>query len=337
MSKKLRAVLAGAGGISSSWLKPLSQRSDIVVAAVVDPVKENADRRIGEFNLNAHYYPELAAALAAENFDILLDCSIPAAHFPNALAALAHGCHVLSEKPVAESTAQVRELIAAARRADRIHAVIQNRRYLDGIVTFQQAVDRRIGRLTTLDADFYLGVHFGGFREAMEHVLLLDMAIHSFDQARLISGCNPVKVFCREWNPAGSWFRHGASAVAVFTMTDGVVFTYRGSWCAEGCSTSWACDWRAVGTEGSVRWIDDRIYGETVVERGGFRDVVKPFHPRRRKLKFTGHAGCIDEFLRCVRHGGTPQTASSDNIYSLTMVESAIRSAETGKEVDIDL
>lgn len=58
---------------------------------------------------------------------------------------------------------------------------------------------------------------------------------------------------------------------------------------------------------------------------------------RFAELKFTGHAGCIDEFLHCVKRGGTPQTASSDNIRSFAMVEGAIRSAETGKEVSITI
>ena len=31
----------------------------------------------------------------------------------------------------------------------------------------------------------------------MEHVLLLDMAIHTFDQARLITGADPVSVYCQ--------------------------------------------------------------------------------------------------------------------------------------------
>ena len=114
MRRKLRAVLAGAGSISKVWLEALSHRSDIAVATVVDPVRENAARRMGEYHLDARYYPVLEAAFEADTFDVLLDCSIPKAHFGNAICALAHGCHVLSEKPVAESTDQVRELIAAA-------------------------------------------------------------------------------------------------------------------------------------------------------------------------------------------------------------------------------
>jgi predicted dehydrogenase len=76
-----------------------------------------------------------------------------------------------------------------------------------------------------VNADFYIGAHFGGFRDQMQHVLLLDMAIHSFDQARMVMQADPVSVYCREWNPKGSWYQHGASVVAVFEMTGGIVYT----------------------------------------------------------------------------------------------------------------
>ena len=81
--------------------------------------------------------------------------------------------------------------------------------------------------------------HFGGFREEMDHVLLLDMAIHTFDAARFMVEGDPRGVYCREWEPTGSWYAQGSAANAIFELTGDVVFTYRGSWCAEGCSTSW--------------------------------------------------------------------------------------------------
>ncbi len=55
----------------------------------------------------------------------------------------------------------------------------------------------------------------------MTHVLLLDMAIHTFDAARLISSADPVGVYCHEWNPAGSWYDRDASAAAIFEMSNG--------------------------------------------------------------------------------------------------------------------
>ena len=39
----------------------------------------------------------------------------------------------------------------------------------------------QIGALGILNSDFYIGAHFGGFRDEMASVLLLDMAIHTLD------------------------------------------------------------------------------------------------------------------------------------------------------------
>jgi predicted dehydrogenase len=50
-----------------------------------------------------------------------------------------------------------------------------------------------------------------------------------------------------------------------------------------------------------------------------------------------GHAGCIDDFLDCIRTGRTPQTNCRDNIKSLAMVHGAIESAQRGQKVTIEL
>jgi len=169
----------------------------------------------------------------------------------------------------------------------------------------------------------------------MKHVLLLDMAIHSFDQARLISGADAVAVYCREWNPRGSWYAHDASAIAIFEMSNGIVFTYRGSWCSEGLNTSWQCDWRAIATRGSVSWDGEETFRAQAVDKDeGFirpmRDVPVPISDRAKK---DGHAGCIRDFIECVRAGRVPETVCTDNIKSLAMVFGAIKSAESGKRV----
>lgn len=56
--------------------------------------------------------------------------------------------------------------------------------------------------------------HFGGFRDKMPSPLILDMAIHHFDLARYMSGADPVAVYAKEFNPAGSWYKGDVSATA---------------------------------------------------------------------------------------------------------------------------
>ena len=45
----------------------------------------------------------------------------------------------------------------------------------------------------------------------MDSPLILDMAIHHVDQARCMTGADALAVTCHEFNPAWSWYRHGAS------------------------------------------------------------------------------------------------------------------------------
>jgi len=243
---------------------------------------------------------------------------------------------VLSEKPMANSMAEARRLVRAVEKAGRLFTVMQNRRYDPRIRALRSFLDSgAVGDLTTLNGDFYLGAHFGGFRDQMQHVLLLDMAIHSFDQARLISGADPVAVYCREWNPRGSWYAHDASAIAIFEMSNGLVYTYRGSWCSEGLNTTWECDWRAIGSRGSVTWDGgDAFRAQCVDKDEGFirpmRDAAVPILDTPKK---DGHAGCIRDFIDCVRTGRVPETVCTDNIKSLAMVFGAIKSAESGRRV----
>ncbi len=72
------------------------------------------------------------------------------------------------------------------RDAERIHAVVQNRRYIPGVRRIRRMIETgALGELTALHADFFIGAHFGGFRDAMQNVLLLDMAIHTLRRGPL--------------------------------------------------------------------------------------------------------------------------------------------------------
>jgi len=253
------------------------------------------------------------------------------------MTGLKHGCHVLTEKPMASSLAEARELVAAAKAAGRIHAVVQNRRYIDGVRRIREMIENGVlGELTALHADFFIGAHFGGFREQMRDVLLLDMAIHTLDAARFMAGADPVAVYALESNPRGSWYAHGAAANAIFEFSDDILFTYRGSWVAEGGTTSWESSWRIVGTTGTLLWDGaERFEARAVAGDSGFlrplRDVAVP--PPPHPAQTHGHASVIAEFLDAIETGRVPETAGSDNIKSLAMVFAAIESARTRQRV----
>ena len=338
----VRAVLVGCGGICGAWMKAIQGEADVQIVGLMDIRPENM-AKVAEANglAGVAQSTDLAALLRQVRPDAVFNCAIPEAHLPVTLTAFEHGCHVLGEKPLADTLANARTMVAAAQQAGRLFSVIQNRRYQAQIRSLRAFLDSgAIGRVTTVNADFYIGAHFGGFRDRMEHVLLLDMAIHSFDQGRLITGADPLSVYCHEWNPAGSWYDHDASAQCIFEMSGGMVFNYRGSWCCEGLNTTWECDWRIVGERGCVTWNGgDQFRVQTVAATGKFFSDMQdtPIPVAMPVGMHGGHKGCIMEFVRCVQHGGTPETTAADNIKSLAMVFGAIASAEQQCKVSMAL
>lgn len=349
MSTGLKAVIAGCGSISRTWLDAIRLIPDLEMVGFVDINAEAAASRRAQYGgRSAQFSDDLSQTLEETRPDIVFDCTVPQAHFSVTMAALQHGCHVLGEKPLADTMAGARAMVQAAQDAGKIYAVMQNRRYDPNIRRLCAFLTSgAIGRVTTINCDFMIGAHFGGFRDLMRHVLLLDMAIHTFDAARLIAGSapgihggDPVAVYCKEWNPAGSWYAHDASAIAIFDMTGGLVYTYRGSWCAEGLNTAWESNWHIIGTDGSARWDGQAsIEVEVVVHRGSFISKTRAVDPPPYDGvgRVGGHAGCIQEFVECVRSSELPETVCTDNIRSLAMVFGAIKSAEHGKSVAIDV
>ena len=338
---RLRAALIGCGNMSRAWLEAAARIDDLEIVGLADLDTSRAKGRAEEFNLKSPVIAgNIGELLAKARPEVLFDVVVPAARHDIVAAALSAGCHVLSEKPMAETMDDARDLVARAHAAGRIHAVVQNRRYLASVRRIARFVrSGALGELASVHADFFLAPHFGGFREEMDHVLLLDMAIHGFDAMRCMTGLTPTGVYCREWNPKHSWYRHGSSAAAIFDLEGGAVFSYRGSWCAEGLGTGWECAWRVNGSKGSLCW-DGRETLKAEVGTGhrtGLFDEVRevavpPLDPRDR---IDGHLGVLTDFVRAVREGGEPETVGHDNIRSLAMALGAIDSSDAGRRVDI--
>ncbi len=335
----LKAVLVGCGAMSTTWLDAVAQLDGLEIIGLADLDSARVQAVAERHGLqNAVQSSDVAKLLAQTRPDLVFDLVVPQARHAVVSAALAAGCHVLSEKPMAETLDQAKDLIARARDAGKLHVVVQNRRYLDSVRRIARALaEGLIGQLTSVHADFFLAPHFGGFREDMSNVLLVDMAIHAFDAARCMTGRKARSVYCQEWNPPGSWYREGSSAAAIFEMDDGVVFNYRGSWCAAGLGTSWECAWRFIGTRGTLVWDGNaELRAEVAVApRTGLFDATQQVEVPSAEDRVGGHLGVLQDFVAAVRGGHVPETAGPDNIHSLAMTLGAVDSARSGRRVEI--
>lgn len=322
-------VLVGAGGMGRAWLATIQAEPGAEVAGVVDLDLDAARGALADAGLDGVPVGTDAVALARETgARAIVNVTVPAAHHPVTTAALFAGLPVLGEKPVAESVPRALSLAAAAEVTGELFVVSQSRRYNRQLFAFREQA-RTLGDLGVLTTEFFKAPRFGGFRDAMAHPLLLDMAIHPFDTARFLLGAEPVSVYCEEFNPSWSWYDGDAAATAVFEMTGGVRYAYTGSWCSPGRETSWNGAWRLSGRDGTALWDGDH---EPVVE--GPRD--RPHDAAEGADPGDGIAGSLAAFLAALDGGPTPMGEVHENVLSLVMVAAAVESAATGAKVLVD-
>lgn len=203
----LKVVVVGAGVMGRAWLGAVEASPLVELCGIVDLDLEAA--RASAASVGRPGLP-VGAGAAGLAYDVgaqaVINVTVPAAHHPVTTEALFAGFPVLSEKPVAATVAQGLSLAAAADVTGRLFMVSQSRRYNAHLFALK-AQAAALGRLGILTAEFFRAPRFGGFRDQMDHPLLLDMAIHQFDMARFLLNADPVSV--------GSSTRRGVGIAAM--------------------------------------------------------------------------------------------------------------------------
>ena len=108
--------IVGCGVISQAYLAALRSFPGIALRAVADRRPDAAAARAAEFGVPAVSPAEL---FADRDIELVLNLTTPRAHVEVGLAALAAGKHVYSEKPLALSLGEARQLLLAARAKGR--------------------------------------------------------------------------------------------------------------------------------------------------------------------------------------------------------------------------
>ena len=340
--QKFNIGVVGCGSMAQTWIEYARQRKDCEIKALVDLDLDQARKTKKEQELSgADTFSDINTMHKQHDLNLVFDITPPEAHYETVTKSLSAGCHVLGEKPMASSMDEAREMVARAEKTGLTYAVMQNRRYNKNIRSLRHMIKEGIiGKPGLISSDFFIGAHFEGFRTEMDSPLILDMAVHTFDQARFIMNSDPVSVYCQESNPPGSWYKGKAAASAIFEFDDGSIYTYSGSWCAEGAQTSWEADWRVNGSRGSLLWDGEKEPRAEIVISEDEDKFINDFQTVTPEYKWqgqNGHQGCLDEMFSGLKEGYRPETDCRDNIKTMAMVFGALESSQQGKKINIEV
>lgn len=169
MTYPYRVIIAGHGVMANTWADYAKERPDTEIVGLVDLYEDTASAFAKRHNLACPTFTNIRDALQAVDANIVFDVTIPSSHYDIAMTSLQAGCHVFGEKPLAESFSDCTDIVQTARGTGRIQAVMQNRRFDPRIRAYRQLISSgTIGQPGYAGADFFLGPHFGGFRDLMD-------------------------------------------------------------------------------------------------------------------------------------------------------------------------
>jgi predicted dehydrogenase len=306
--RKIRAAVVGVGYLGRFHAQKYAQAEGCELVAVVDTRPEARDPVAAE--LRTTPLAEHDSLLGA--VDAVSVVTPTPAHFAIARDFLAAGAHVLVEKPITETPAEARELIALAARSGRILQVGHLERFNAAILAAEPY----------LRSPNFVECHrMAPYRERGTDVnVVLDLMIHDIDIVQTIVGA-PIATI---------------DAVGTPVFSDEIDIANARIRFVNGCVANATASRVSMKTERKLRIFEDDAYLSldlqqkilTVIRKrtGAEPPGPLPVTIEEQSLE-PGDAlkAEIDSFLACIREGKSPVVSGEAG---LTALETAIRITE---------
>ncbi len=183
MTEMKQVVVVGYGGMGGWHTRFIQENGVVKLRGIydIDPERTALAKENG-----IYAYPSFEAVLTDSEADILVLAVPNELHKSLAIEGLKHGKHVLSEKPVTLSSADLDEMIAAAEKYNKIFTVHQNRRWdVDYLMMKQIYASGELGDVFGVESRIQgsRGIP-GDWRGKKEHGggMILDWGVHLIDQ-----------------------------------------------------------------------------------------------------------------------------------------------------------
>lgn len=349
MSKsKFRVGLIGAGGIARSvhipaWLA----QPNVEIVGVTDLMPAAAEQaaKLGGERAAVCASIEELLALKPDAVDV---CTSNKAHAPVVIRALEAGCHVLCEKPLATSTAEIRAMGEAADKAGRVLCAVQNQRFRAETRAIRQWAEhgslgevyharvRAMRRALLPTAPGFIDESLSGGGPCM------DIGVHALDAALWMMGFpKPVRVsgtskvnFAKGNKIPGKWgewdrarFSVEDFAAGFVHFENGATLTLEAAWLGHQKEDE-DFSFQLFGTEAGVQWPSGEFAATC---NGSFVDGRVAFPHKVEKP----HAALIAAFIDACRSGGPSPVPWTEAIQVIAILEAIYLSQRERREISL--
>jgi predicted dehydrogenase len=267
--------------------------------------------------------------------DVVDICSPTHLHHEMALKAAAAGKHIVCEKPLARTTKQAREILAACQKAGVQLLVAHVVRFFPEYALARSAVaEGQIGRPGVIR------LHRGSYRpkkpagnwfldEVKSGGILMDLMIHDYDYARWVAGDVEV-VSARRVTQ-----RHPEAPVdyglVILSHRSGALSHIAGAWAYP--PPTFRTHLEIAGDQGLIQFDSDATapIQNLILKKGGLDspDVGLPSSP----VSESPYTAQLKEFYRALADGAAARVSAADGLAAVQIAEAALESAHTGQPV----
>ncbi len=359
--RKLGVLVHGAGWVSGEHIKAFNKNPHTEVVAISSRRLESCQQRAAEAGLEGvAFYTDYEKALAHEGVDIVSVCTPQQCHADNTIAAAEAGKHIVIEKPIANSPAEMRAMLDAVNRAGVRTVVSFVLRWNPLFETVKALIaDDAIGDVYYTEADYQhdIASWWAGYGDGRTKELGISAALvagcHAIDSARWFAAkgrneaATPVEVFAYAGGHrkgkeveydyfANTWkkappLEYDDLEVMLIRYADGSLSKVSTNY---GCVMPYALPVEVFGTRGTIK--DNRVWSH---KYPGQRDwaTIPTILPESSDVSHHPFQGEMDHFVDCILNNKESHCSLADAVLTHSIVFAALRCYETGQPVRLPL
>ncbi len=349
--RKLKVAVIGVGGIATVHLPGWAASEHAELAAGSD-VDQQALAAWGEENGIDYLTADPAELFDDPEIDIIDICTPSNYHAPLAIAALEAGKHVLCEKPLAPTPAEIEAMIRARDKSGKLLMTAQHHRYSGVSKAMKAEIDagalgqvyharswmlRRAAAPTR--PGFILKEHSGGGAciDIGVHILDLTLWFMGNPTPTAVSGVSRTELAKKEgafsiWGGAIPKEMDVEEFAAAFVRFDnGATLMLEVSWLLHHDTPGDDMRMWLYGSEGGCLWPKNEIYQSNYQTQQHYNRTLQ-----RTPDLLPPHAQECVEFAQAVVDGGPSPVPAEQSLQVMRILDGIYRSQESGREIRLD-